>query len=249
MPEEDSLPKEKVCNNRTLFNDQQIIAYQLSEISKTTLTQFLIQMKPFKARNPSVFPAPETIFQKTFYFQKHNNKSSYNNSQSPKETRCNSDNFEVPLLRLYSVDNTPERVLLNKKLVQASESRFAFAKDSSTSTSPSYRSKFMDNQTSIEDLLYNVAKNELLADLDNNSSLELDEESLKTIKRDEDENLKFNDKWISPLFSLSNSRGKPRSYSTSSSVSSSTHIKIKAPFDGKIELGTGLYSYVRANIG
>jgi len=186
VPDEETLPKEKVCNNRALFNDQQKIAYQISGVGNIPLIEFLHEMKQYAAIGMSVFPSPDTIYTRPFYFLKHKSimqfkamspqvhpssglseqstESKYSIELTPKQAPSG-ERFDIPLLRLASVDESSvlaksvASTPLEKKLVRARESRFPFAKLESTDSVTAFS---LDPDSQLEAILYNAARQELI---------------------------------------------------------------------------------------
>lgn len=283
VPESETLPKEKVCNNRALFNDQQKIAYQLSRIDDVPLDKFLSEMRPFATKGIRVFPVPETIYKKIYYFEKpkggltpsgspaqkiqtlqkslspqiHPNKdpildgvyrestgSNENYELTPKQI-IDDPPFEIPHMRLCSVDDTLNQSQLNKKFVRASESRFAFAK----TTPPDY-STSEETDNGIEEILYYTARQELLAVNEKqllnytkaqNAKPFSSNSIFQPINQQKSESSPgFPQKWLNELIEVeTNANSKQNS-------PESSPYKIKAAFDGN-ELGSPLFHILTAS--
>ncbi len=189
VPEEDTLPKEKVCNNRSLFNDQQKTAYQLACVDTTPVAQFILEMRPFAAHGTPVLPPPSAIYTRPFYFLKQRvsvsparyvyaARSSTTLGESspaknpveltPKEVR-RGDAFEIPLFRLASADygkTESGTASLTQRLVRARESRFSFAKakavDDTEDSEEGFGEDLPPSFSAEEELLYNAARQELV---------------------------------------------------------------------------------------
>ena len=209
VPSEETMPKEVVSNNRTLFNNQQKIAYQLSGVTSVPLSVFKKEMKPFAPKGNPIFPPPETIYSRSYYFAEHKGfksqspqihskkellEESNDSSLTPKETRL-SPETKIPLLRLHSVDEI-KTSNLTQKFTRASRSRFSFAK----STEESELEIPSEAKFDLEETFYKAAKQEL-------------------IKYSED--IAMDHTWINKLIENDNS----------SSTENSPH-KVKAAFDG-----------------
>ena len=254
MPDEETLPKEKVCNNRALFNDQQKIAYQLSGIASVPLEQFRMEMRTYAAKDSSVFPHPETIYSRTYYFEKHKafvvSKSQspqihsakgmlteHDNSPphssiikspielTPKEIRCE-PKFDIPSFRLYSVDERTASTSDSPIVLSHKLIRASESRFEFAKTSESDCSH--SDTTGIEEMLYQAAKQELLSVATNGSHTE---------KQQEDESMpEVDHKWLNDLLENDGSS----STHTSPSLSPS---KVKAAFDGN-DYGGALYPYL-----
>jgi hypothetical protein len=230
VPSEETIPKEIVSNNRALFNDQQKIAYQLSGITSVPLSTFKKEMKSFAPKGSSIFPSPETIYNRSYYFAGHKGFKSQSPQINPRKELLEENNdsalaltpkearlpieAKIPLLRLYSVDEIKPSNL-TQKFTRASESRFSFAKPTEESKATT------EVKFDLEETLYKAAKQEL-------------------VKHNED--IIIDHAWINKLIENDNN----------SSAENSPH-KVKAAFDGNsfelYSLKSGHYCYWDASEG
>eukprot|EP00826_Nyctotherus_ovalis_P014518 TRINITY_DN14053_c0_g7_i1.p1 TRINITY_DN14053_c0_g7~~TRINITY_DN14053_c0_g7_i1.p1 ORF type:complete len:222 (-),score=55.47 TRINITY_DN14053_c0_g7_i1:153-818(-) len=150
-----------VSNNKAFFNTQLKIAYQLSQISSTSIGEFRKQVRLFAPKGEPVFPPPETIYGKSYYFATHKGFKSpqlspakktptSSLSLTPKKART-TPSAKAPLLQPHLAEGRS----LAQRLTRANESRFEFAK---AGTEMEAANEGFDN----EEALYEVAKEELI---------------------------------------------------------------------------------------
>lgn len=181
---EETIPKEMVSNNKAFFNTQLKIAYQLSQISSTSIGEFKKQVRPLAPEGEPVFPPPEAIYGKSYYFAAHKAfkspqispiKKTPNSSLSltPKDSRSTPET-KIPLLRLHPAESRT----LAQRLTRASESRFEFAKAGTGTEAAS-------GGFECEEALYEVAKEELIENSLNKLDVVIDQNWLNNLIENE----------------------------------------------------------------